>query len=111
MTKRYDIAIVGAGIVGAAVLYEYQKRYPQHKVHLIEKESVAAFHQTGRNSGVIHAGVYYPPGSLKSQYCRQGLEDTIAWCRDHHLPFEQCGKLIVATNTDEVHKLDNLFIN
>ncbi|WOI35609.1 L-2-hydroxyglutarate oxidase [Alteromonas sp. CI.11.F.A3] len=111
MSKRYDIAIVGAGIVGAAVLYEYQKRYPQHKVHLIEKEPVAAFHQTGRNSGVIHAGVYYPPGSLKSQYCRQGLEDTIAWCRDHHLPFEQCGKLIVATNIDEVQKLDNLFNN
>lgn len=111
MSERYDVVIIGAGIIGTAVLYEYQKRNPKHKIHLIDKETVSASHQTGRNSGVIHAGVYYPPGSLKSQYCRQGLEDTIAWCKDHHLPFEQCGKLIVATNHDEVGKLDNLYKN
>ncbi|MDO6565988.1 L-2-hydroxyglutarate oxidase [Alteromonas sp. 1_MG-2023] len=111
MSNRYDIAIVGAGIIGAAVLHEYQKRNPQHKVHLVEKEPVSASHQTGRNSGVIHAGVYYPPGSLKSQYCRQGLEDTFAWCKDNHLPYEQCGKLIVATSYDEVSRLDTLYAN
>lgn len=111
MSKHYDAVIVGAGIVGAATLRQYVETYPQKTVLLIEKESQSALHQTGRNSGVIHAGVYYPPHSLKSQYCIEGLHDTLSWCKTYNLPFEQCGKLIVATNDNELERLETLYQN
>ena len=111
MSKHYDAVIVGAGIVGAATLRQYVETYPQKTVLLIEKESQSALHQTGRNSGVIHAGVYYPPHSLKSQYCIEGLHDTVSWCKTYNLPFEQCGKLIVATNDNELERLETLYQN
>ena len=113
MTQQthYDLIIIGAGIVGAATLQQYQMKYPSKKILLIEKERKPSTHQTGRNSGVIHAGVYYPPNSLKAEYCREGLHDTIAWCQQYKLPFEQCGKLIVATNDIEMARLDVLFNN
>lgn len=107
--NTYDLIIVGAGIIGAAVAYTYCKKHPAARVMLIEKSAKPASHQTGRNSGVIHAGVYYPPGSLKAQYCRQGLEDTLRFCQDYDLPFEQCGKLVVATSDKEVEALDMIF--
>lgn len=108
---HYDLIIIGAGIVGAATLQQYQMKYPNKKALLIDKERKPSIHQTGRNSGVIHAGVYYPPNSLKAEYCREGLHDTIAWCQQYKLPFEQCGKLIVATNDIEMARLDVLFNN
>lgn len=107
--KTYDLIIVGAGIIGAAVAYTYCKAHPAARVALIEKSARPATHQTGRNSGVIHAGVYYPPGSLKAKYCRQGLEDTLRFCKDYGLPYEQCGKLVVATSLQEVDTLDTIF--
>lgn len=90
MRKHYDLVIVGAGIVGAATLKHFVQVNPTKTVLMIEKEAHSAQHQTGRNSGVIHAGVYYPPNSLKAQYCVAGLHDTIAWCEKAKLPFEQC---------------------
>lgn len=106
---HYDLIIVGAGIIGTAVAYEYAMRHPGGKIALIDKSAQISRHQSGRNSGVIHAGVYYPPGSLKARFCRQGLEDTLAFCRDNGLPAEQCGKLIVATSEDERARLATLY--
>lgn len=107
--KNFDIIVVGAGIVGAATALELANTYPTMRILLVEKERQSALHQTGRNSGVIHAGVYYPPGSLKAEFCKQGLAQTIAFCNTYHLPFEQCGKLLVATNSLEVSRMDALF--
>ena len=107
--NKYDVVIIGAGIVGAACARKLKLENPQLKILLLEKEAKPALHQTGRNSGVIHAGVYYAPGSLKARYCREGLDRTIAYCEEHHLPFLQCGKMIVATNDLEEQRLQTLF--
>lgn len=104
----YDLIIIGAGIVGAACALTLKQQKPNLKILLLEKEPAAAQHQTGRNSGVIHAGVYYPPGSLKAKFCREGLEQTIAFCQQQSLPYIQCGKLIVATNDVEESRLQAL---
>ncbi len=106
-----DLVIVGAGIIGVAVARDYLGRYPGKKVVLVEKAPHPAAHQTGRNSGVIHAGVYYPPESLKATFCRQGLDATLAYCRQHDLPYEQCGKIIVATDSQEAERLETLYAN
>lgn len=107
--KKYDLIIVGAGIVGAACARKLKQEHPHLNVLLLEKEAKPALHQTGRNSGVIHAGVYYAPGSLKAQYCREGLERTISYCQQYDLPYLQCGKMIVATNEVEEQRLHALF--
>ncbi|MFS1705088.1 L-2-hydroxyglutarate oxidase, partial [Alteromonas sp. AMM-1] len=107
--SAYDFVIIGAGIIGAAVAHELSLRKPGCRVLLLDKAERAASHQTGRNSGVIHAGVYYAPGSLKATFCRQGLEDTLAFCKQHQLPFEQCGKLLVATDNRELEAMQSLF--
>lgn len=107
--KKYDLIIVGAGIVGAACARKFKQEHPQLKVMLLEKEAKPALHQTGRNSGVIHAGVYYAPGSLKAKYCREGLERTISYCQQYDLPYLQCGKMIVATSDIEEERLQSLF--
>lgn len=107
--RHYHLIIAGAGILGAACAREYLSRYPSHRVLIMEKDAAAARHQTGRNSGVIHAGVYYQPGSLKARYCREGLEQTLSFCRRYQVPFEQCGKLIVATNEAEQSRLETLY--
>ncbi|ALS98568.1 L-2-hydroxyglutarate oxidase [Lacimicrobium alkaliphilum] len=108
-SRSYHLIIAGAGILGAACAREYLSRYPSHRVLIVEKEADAARHQTGRNSGVIHAGVYYQPGSLKARYCREGLEQTLSFCRQYQVPFLQCGKLIVATNESQQSGLETLF--
>lgn len=108
--QHVDVTIVGGGIVGAACAEKLLRSKPHLKVLLLEKENAPAKHQTGRNSGVIHAGVYYAPGSLKAQYCREGLERTIAYCQQYQLPYLQCGKLLVATNDIEMQRMEALFL-
>lgn len=106
--KTCDFAIIGGGIVGVSTAWQLKKRYPDASVLLIEKESALARHQTGHNSGVVHAGVYYPPGSLKADFCKRGAAATIAFCRENRLPFLQCGKLLVATDAVELARLAHL---
>ena len=105
----FDYLIVGGGIVGLSTAWQLKQRHPDSSILLLEKEPDFALHQTGRNSGVIHAGIYYTPGSLKAQFCREGVEATIAFCNAHQIPVEQCGKLIVATNDDEHERLLSLY--
>lgn len=107
--KDFDFIIIGAGIVGASAAWQLIQACPQASIAIIEKESAAATHQTGRNSGVIHAGVYYQPGSLKATYCREGLQETIRFCEQYNLPYLQCGKLIVATDPTEVERMHALY--
>ncbi|MBY4678169.1 L-2-hydroxyglutarate oxidase [Marinobacterium arenosum] len=105
----YDYLIIGGGIVGMSTAWQLQQRFPDRKILLLEKEAQFASHQTGRNSGVIHAGVYYAPGSLKAQFCRAGVKATIDFCRDNAIPFDQCGKLLVATNPTEYQRMQALY--
>lgn len=100
-----DIAVIGGGIVGLATALRLQAVLPGRAVALLEKEGAVALHQTGRNSGVIHAGIYYAPGSMKAEFCRRGLAMTVAFCREHGLPFDQRGKLIVATSAPEMERM------
>lgn len=101
----YDFIVVGGGIVGVATARQLQQTFPDKTVVLLEKESDVARHQTGRNSGVIHAGVYYAPGSLKAQLCKEGAAATIAFCREYDLPWQRCGKLLVATTQLEMERM------
>lgn len=106
--NRYDIALIGGGIVGASTAWQLKRRFPDATLLLVEKEPSLAKHQTGHNSGVIHAGVYYQPGSLKADFCRRGAVQTIEFCRQHGLPFERCGKLLVATDEVEINRMEAL---
>lgn len=105
----YDYAVIGGGIVGLSVAWQLRQRQPACSLLLIEKEAAVARHQTGHNSGVIHAGVYYQPGSLKADLCRKGVAATLRFCRDNRVPHEQCGKLIVATDADELERMLALY--
>ena len=105
---RYDFCIVGGGIVGLATAREILGRRPGASLVLLEKEMDFAAHQTGHNSGVIHAGVYYAPGSLKARLCRAGNQQTKHFCAEHGIPIEECGKLIVATTPIELQRLEDL---
>ena len=107
--QTYDFIIVGGGIVGVSTALSLIKKHPSKKILLLEKEESFATHQTGHNSGVIHAGVYYEPGSLKAEFCREGLKETIKFCTAHKIPFDQCGKLLVATNDLELERMKKLF--
>ena len=104
----YDFAIIGSGIVGISVAYNVLKKNPKAKVILLEKESNALFHQSSHNSGVVHSGLYYHPDSQKAKFCKLGLEKTFTFCKDNNIKFNQCGKLVVATNSSEVVKLHEL---
>jgi L-2-hydroxyglutarate oxidase len=106
--RTFDAIVIGAGIVGAAVAAELCRRHPGWRVAVLEKEGAPAMHQTGRNSGVIHSGVYYKPGSLKARLCREGLERTYALARARNIPAERRGKLLVATDAAERDRLDAL---
>jgi len=106
--KKYDIILIGGGIIGISTAWQLQQQYPDADILLLEKEHALAQHQTGRNSGVIHAGVYYQPGSLKADFCRRGAIATIAFCHEHGLLMEQCGKLLVATDEMEFKRMESL---
>ena len=103
MTK--DITIIGGGIIGTATAHTLLARHPGLSVTVLEKEAGLSLHQTGRNSGVIHAGIYYAPGSLKAEFCRQGLTATLAYCAEFGIAHERPGKLIVATSPLELERL------
>jgi L-2-hydroxyglutarate oxidase len=104
----YNVAIIGGGIVGLAVALEITHRFPRLRVLVLEKEDRVARHQSGHNSGVIHAGVYYKPGSLKAKLCVTGAAAMVEFCREHGIPHEVCGKVIVATSAEELPRLEEL---
>jgi L-2-hydroxyglutarate oxidase len=106
--ERYDLAVVGAGIVGLAVAREFLRRRPGSKLLVIDKQAAVAQHQTGHNSGVIHSGVYYKPGSLKARLCVEGAQLMYGFCDEHGITYERCGKLIVALRPDELPRLADL---
>jgi len=106
--QRCDLAIVGAGILGLAVARELLIRNPDLSVRVLEREDRVGVHQTGHNSGVIHAGIYYAPGSLKARLCVDGARELYAFCERHDIPVERCGKVIVAVTADELPRLDAL---
>ena len=105
----YDYVIIGGGIVGLSTAWQLKQRKPASRILLLEKEAQVASHQTGHNSGVIHAGVYYAPGSLKDRFCKSGMAATIQFCQDNDIPYERCGKLLVATNEIELERMHALF--
>jgi len=106
---KYDIIIIGAGIVGLATALKIKEKSPQKKLLLIDKEDDVAAHQTGHNSGVIHSGLYYKPGSLKATNCINGYNMLVDFCEQHDVPFELCGKVVVATSKEEIPILNGLF--
>lgn len=105
----YDYVIIGGGIVGLSTGYALIQKYPQAKIAIIEKENTLAFHQTGHNSGVIHSGIYYKPGSLKAQLSKEGGDILRTFCNENDVPYEMCGKVIVATEKQELPLLENLY--
>ena len=104
-----DVAVVGGGIVGLATAFRLQQAEPTLKVVVLEKEEAVALHQSGRNSGVLHSGIYYRPGSLKAENCREGRAQLVAFCEEEGIPFEICGKVIVAVSEDELPQLEKIF--
>lgn len=109
MNTHFDYVIVGGGIVGVSTAWQLKQQYPDKSILLVEKEAGFSRHQTGHNSGVIHAGVYYAPGSLKADFCKRGVERTVSFCAKHDIPVENCGKLLVATNAVELERMQALF--
>jgi L-2-hydroxyglutarate oxidase len=105
----FDYVVLGGGIVGVSTALSLITKHPDKRILLVEKERSFAQHQTGHNSGVIHAGVYYEPGSLKAKFCREGLKETIKFCSLHKIPYQQCGKLLVATNDVELKRMKELY--
>jgi L-2-hydroxyglutarate oxidase len=105
----HDYVIIGGGIIGLATAMAVGKKYPRARILVLEKEQDVAQHQTGRNSGVIHSGIYYKPGSLKSRFAREGNCSMVEFCREHGIKHEVCGKVIVATKASELPLLGNLF--
>lgn len=107
-TRLFDVLVVGGGIVGLAVARRLQETSPARSILVLEKESNIARHQTGRNSGVIHSGIYYAPGSLRARNCRRGVELLLRFCREQGIPFSLSGKVVVAANEAERERLDQL---
>ena len=108
MTPAADIAVVGGGILGLAVARELGRRDPGRRIVVLEREAQVGEHQTGHNSGVVHAGIYYAPGSLKARLCVEGVRELRAYCAERDIAYDACGKLIVALGEDELPGLDEL---
>ena len=108
-TNEFDLIIAGAGIVGLAAAYQAQKKHPLWKILILEKESEPALHQTGHNSGVVHTGVYYKPGSLKAKNCIEGRKELLAFCDEQSVQYQQKHKLIIATHPKELPSLWEIY--
>jgi L-2-hydroxyglutarate oxidase LhgO len=108
-SSSYDVAIVGGGIIGLATALRLTRRYPRCKVAVVEKEPELATHQTGHNSGVIHSGIYYRPGSRKAQFCVQGVASMVRFCDENGVDYQRCGKVIVATDESELGRMEDLY--
>jgi (S)-2-hydroxyglutarate dehydrogenase len=104
-----DVIIIGAGIVGLATAYKLKEAKPNLKITILEKENDIALHQTGHNSGVIHSGIYYKPGSLKAINCKRGYDQLLTFCKDYGVEFDLCGKVIVAVEQKELQSLENIY--
>lgn len=105
----YDVIIIGGGIVGLATALRLKEQKPNIRIAVIEKENEVAAHQTGNNSGVIHSGLYYKPGSLKAKNCIEGYQQLLDFCNEESIPYELCGKIVVATQKEQLPILDGLF--
>lgn len=106
---KFDIAVIGGGIVGAATFYKLQKKNPNLKIALFEKENLLADHQTGHNSGVIHSGLYYKPGSLKAKNCIEGRHELVAFAKEYGIDHDVCGKVVVATDQSELANMERIY--
>ena len=109
--KSFDFIIIGGGIVGTATAYKLQLKFPKKSIAILEKEGELALHQTGRNSGVIHSGIYYKPGSLKAINCNNGRNQLVNFAKDYSIKHNVCGKIIVATNKNELVALEKIYQN
>ena len=111
MMEQFDISIIGGGIVGLSTAYKLQSKYPNLKIAVIEKENSLAYHQTGRNSGVIHSGLYYKPGSFRAKNCVDGRKQLVKFAIENNIKHEVCGKIVLAKNSEEAKRLDQLKSN
>src|ERR1044071_7459447 len=107
--KLHDLAIIGGGIVGLATAFRALERFPNFRIVVIEKEERIAAHQTSHNSGVLHSGIYYKPGSLRAVNCRAGKKAMEEFCATHGIAYDICGKVIVAVNEAELPRLENIY--
>lgn len=110
-THSFDIVVIGGGCVGLATAYKLNTKYPHLKVAVLEKESSVSAHQTGRNSGVIHSGIYYKPGSYKAKNCVEGRRELVAFAKEHGIEHDICGKIIVATHESELAHMNKVYNN
>ncbi len=108
MNETFDVIVIGGGIIGLATAMTLAKTHPHLKLAVVEKELELAQHQTGHNSGVIHSGIYYRPGSLKATLCVRGAQHLVRFCQENAVPFERCGKLVIATDPNEIPGLQEL---
>ncbi len=109
MDNAFDLIVVGGGIVGLSTAYKYQLAYPEHRIAILEKEKALGAHQTGRNSGVIHSGIYYKPGSFKARNCTNGRKQIVAFAKEHGVKHDICGKIIMATEEKELPILQRIY--
>lgn len=109
LKNSYDVLVVGGGIVGFATARALLIRNKNLQVALVEKENGPSIHQSGHNSGVIHAGIYYKPGTMRAKMCIEGLYKTYEYCSQNNIPHKKCGKLIVATEESQIKSLNNLY--
>ena len=111
MPQIYDYVVIGGGIVGLSTAYKLTLKFPQSRVLVVEKEQELSAHQTGNNSGVIHSGLYYTPGSLKAENCREGRHELVAFAKKYNVPHDVCGKVIVATDEKELPFMNKIYEN